>query len=325
MTLSLADKIKQRQEAAANKDEDQSQAATPNEAPVSKGSEKTSPSKAIMDRILNDQQDPNGRNLLISQIDVDEQVRVDFDGIQELADSIEDGVLIQPISVVQHSANRYTLLSGERRFRAFRDVLKRDVIPVQVIDVENVVMPGVDSVASKIAVLRITENTNRANLRPFETANGLLKIKQETGLSNVKLAKYVGMSEGYISKYLSLFKVPPVIKKALEERELSATRWFDKQNDVLKEYGLLDDASLDGEGDSKDKSSGAAKKTADKIKTNTISIDFDIGLSVAKLLKKLSQQNDLLPIEYDLVEGGISKKELVALINARTKDILDQS
>ena len=63
---------------------------------------------------------------------------------------------------------------------------------------------------------------------------------------------------------------------------------------------------------------------ANEVKKVTVAIDYEAGLVVAKLLKKLCEQNSLLPIEYDLLSGEITKKELVQLINARTKDIFDQ-
>ena len=300
MNTSLAEKIKARQDAQK----------------IIKPVE----SKSIIDTAIDVQSDPNDRNLLIAQIEVDTQVRTDFDGIEDLADSIKNGVLIQPVSVIQLSPDRYKLLSGERRFRAFRDILKRDLIPAHVIDVSHVVMPGVDNVDSIVSILRLTENTNRANLLPFETANGLLDIKKDTGLTNKVIGQYVGMSEGYIAKYLRLFDAPDIIKKALQNKEISVTQWFNKQQEVLIEYGLAEEENNESSPGNADNS----EKGSDKRKSKTVAIDYEAGLVVAKLLKKLCEQNSLLPIEYDLSGGEITKKELVQLINARTKDIFDQ-
>lgn len=139
------------------------------------------------------------------------QPRTTFDeeSLQELADSIEQNGVFQPI-IVRKSINGYEIIAGERRFRASKKVgLKR--IPAIIRDIE-------ESTMMEIAVL---ENLQREDLTPLEEAQAYDMLQKNLDLTQEQIAVKLGKSRPYIANYLRLLTLPTKTKNLLQNNQLS--------------------------------------------------------------------------------------------------------
>ncbi|RJX18347.1 MAG: ParB/RepB/Spo0J family partition protein [Ammonifex sp.] len=135
---------------------------------------------------------------------------VDEEGIVELAVSINEHGLLQPV-VVRPQGDGYELVAGERRWRAFQ-LLGRDTIPALVRDYDDV----------KAACALLVENIQRENLNPLEEATAYQRLIKEFGLTQEEVARLVGKSRAAVANTLRLLTLPPAVLKLISEGELSA-------------------------------------------------------------------------------------------------------
>jgi len=139
------------------------------------------------------------------------QPRKDFndDSIRELADSIQQSGLIQPISVYNQD-DRYFLIVGERRWRAAQ-MLRWRRIPAIVRELD----------IDEIMVNALVENIQREDLNPVETAQGIRVLMEKNSLTQEEAAAKLGMNRTTVTNLLRLLKLPERIKKGLVDRNLS--------------------------------------------------------------------------------------------------------
>jgi ParB family chromosome partitioning protein len=135
---------------------------------------------------------------------------VDEDGIVELAVSINEHGLLQPI-VVRPQGEGYELVAGERRWRAFQ-LLGRETIPALVREFDDV----------KAACALLVENIQRENLNPLEEAAAYQRLTKEFGLTQEEVARLVGKSRAAVANTLRLLTLPPPVLKLISQGELSA-------------------------------------------------------------------------------------------------------
>lgn len=140
------------------------------------------------------------------------QPRKDFDetALDELAASIRQLGIIQPLTVRALGDGRYELISGERRLRASRRAgLKR--VPAYVREADTEAM----------LEMAIVENVQREDLNPVEVAIGYQRLMEEVGLTQEQVADKVGKSRPAIANVLRLLKLPPRVQAALRDGSLS--------------------------------------------------------------------------------------------------------
>tara|TARA_B100000963_G_scaffold276064_1_gene244311 strand:- start:7664 stop:8569 length:906 start_codon:yes stop_codon:yes gene_type:complete len=153
------------------------------------------------------------RNISVSEIIINPfQPRKKFDQekLNELAVSIENFGIIQPITVRRMDNDKYQLISGERRLRAAKLIgLKK--IPA-FIRIAN------DQETLEMALI---ENIQRENLNPIEIALSYKRLIDEVKLSQEKCSERVGKSRSTIANFLRLLKLPAIIQKGLREQVIS--------------------------------------------------------------------------------------------------------
>jgi len=153
-------------------------------------------------------------DLPITSIKPDEnQPRRHFDKdlLDDLADSIREFGVLQPIVVVKSSKNSYTIVAGERRWRASQ-IAGLDTIPAIVRTLSD---------QNKLEISLI-ENVKRRDLNPIEIATAYLKLREQFNLSLDEISSRVGgKSVSVISNHLRLLKLPDSAKHALAESKLS--------------------------------------------------------------------------------------------------------
>lgn len=155
----------------------------------------------------------------------------DPDDLQELARSIAQNGLLQPVTVRRLSDTRYELIAGERRTLAYRS-LGRDMIPAIVEEFSH----------EQSVVLTLVENLQRRDLNYFEEACGIERLMQELGLSQQQVSQRLGKAQSTVANKLRLLKYSQGIRQKMldanfSERHARALLKLpneDKQNEAIK-------------------------------------------------------------------------------------------
>lgn len=138
--------------------------------------------------------------------------RIFDDGaLQQLAQSIREKGLLQPILVRQTGKDVYEILAGERRWRAAQLAKLHDV-PV-------VLRDFADRDALEIALI---ENLQRRDLSPIEEAQGYARLRDEFGATQQELAEALGKSRSHVANMLRLLDLPDKVRKLLDEGKIDA-------------------------------------------------------------------------------------------------------
>jgi ParB family chromosome partitioning protein len=151
--------------------------------------------------------------LRISQIEANPfQPRQEFDptALRELSQSIKELGLIQPITVRKVSAQKYQIISGERRFRASQ-MAGLEEVPVYVRTAND----------QNMLELALVENIQRENLNAIEVAISYKRLMHECSLTTEKLAERVGKDRTTVTNYVRLLKLPPEIQIGIIEKRIS--------------------------------------------------------------------------------------------------------
>ena len=139
------------------------------------------------------------------------QPRVNFDpdALQELADSIRNTGLIQPITV-RKNGSKYQIISGERRYRASL-LAGMDRIPAYVMEVDD----------KRMLEMAIVENIQRENLDPIELATSYQRLMDECALTQEQLSDRIGKKRASVANQLRLLKLPAKVQQDLKAGLLS--------------------------------------------------------------------------------------------------------
>lgn len=135
----------------------------------------------------------------------------DEDSMQELADSIAQFGLIQPITVRKLDGGYYQIIAGERRWRASR-MAGLSEIPVRVLTADD----------QRAMELALVENLQREDLNPIEEARGYKILMDEYGMTQDEASKSVGKSRPAVANALRLLNLEPEILKMVEDGAISA-------------------------------------------------------------------------------------------------------
>lgn len=133
----------------------------------------------------------------------------DHDALQELANSIKEVGIIQPITLRQLTSGKYQIIAGERRWRASQ-LAGLKSIPAYIRTVED---EGVMEMA-------LVENIQREDLNAIEVALAYQHLAETTGMTQEKISKRVGKSRAAVTNYMRLLKLPAQVQIALKNREI---------------------------------------------------------------------------------------------------------
>ena len=139
-----------------------------------------------------------------------EQPRTQLGNIEELAASVREKGVLEPILVRQIGSNRYQIISGERRYRA-ATLAGLDEIPAIELDVD-------DREQLEIALI---ENIQRKDLTPFEEAEGFALLQQKFGYTHEKISQVIGKSRTTITETLLINDIPDRIRVMCREAGIS--------------------------------------------------------------------------------------------------------
>ncbi len=139
------------------------------------------------------------------------QPRREFDeqALQELANSIREIGIIQPITLRQTGDNKYQIIAGERRWRASQ-IAGIETIPAYIRTVED---EGVMEMA-------LVENIQREDLNAIEIALAYEHLAETTGMTQEKISERVGKSRAAVTNYMRLLKLPAQVQMALKNKQI---------------------------------------------------------------------------------------------------------
>ena len=136
--------------------------------------------------------------------------RFDDDALNQLADSITENGLLQPIAVRPQGLGGYSIVAGERRWRACRMAGLTEV-PVIIKDVTD----------EQAAALALIENLQREDLDPIEVAEGCRQLIDKYGLTQESAAKKLGKSRSAVTNSLRLLALPEDVRRMVSGGKLS--------------------------------------------------------------------------------------------------------
>ena len=134
----------------------------------------------------------------------------DRDALQQLADSIAQAGVLQPLLVVKEGM-RYRIVAGERRYRAAR-LAGLHTVPCLVKDMDD----------QEIMEAALIENLQREDLNPIEEAMGIRALMDKCGYTQEMAAKRVGRSRPAVANLLRLLTLPKKVRELVKEGKLSA-------------------------------------------------------------------------------------------------------
>ncbi|MBQ2430342.1 MAG: ParB/RepB/Spo0J family partition protein [Alistipes sp.] len=136
------------------------------------------------------------------------QPRTQFDdeALQELADSIRQLGVIQPITVKKNKDGKYIIISGERRWRASQ-IVGLENLPAYIREVDD----------ENLHAMALVENIQRQDLNAIEIALGMQRLIEECGLTQEAMAEKVGKKRSTVSNYMRLLNLPNEVQLALKE------------------------------------------------------------------------------------------------------------
>ena len=135
----------------------------------------------------------------------------DEDALHDLADSIREHGIIQPLTVRRLASGYYQIIAGERRWRAARLAGLTDV-PAVIIEADD----------KKVMELGLIENLQREDLNPMEEAEGYEVLMRDYGMTQEDVARRMGKSRPAVANTLRLLALPDELMAMLEEGVLSA-------------------------------------------------------------------------------------------------------
>lgn len=157
------------------------------------------------------------------------RIKMDKDSIEELALSIKENGLLQPVTLLNNHDDTYTIVFGHRRVAAY-EYLNKEKIEANVLNsLQN----------NKLAITPIVENLQRKDMEPIETAIALDKVIK-MGITNTQeeLAKLIGITQGRVSKLLSILKLDEMVLKMISEIKYKDVTVLAMLNKVSKEKQL---------------------------------------------------------------------------------------
>ena len=149
---------------------------------------------------------------------------VENSGLAELAQSIKQNGILNPIVVRKLSSDKYEILAGERRYQAAKIAgLKK--VPVTILDVSD----------KQAMIVGLVENLQRKDLNALETAEGIQRLIEEFKYSHEGVAEAIGRSRPMISNLLRLLGLPEAVKTMLSKSGLpSKSKKKDSPSDRLR-------------------------------------------------------------------------------------------
>jgi ParB family chromosome partitioning protein len=248
--------------------------------------------------------------IFLKDIVVKEQVRTKFndDSIKDLAKNIEVNGLIQPLVLHRDRTGRYTLICGERRFRAL-SFNKAEKAPCFVLENKS---------AEELMAIQFSENSSREELHYVDKADGILNYQTTTDASERKIQAALGISKSEVHRSLLIAKMPANMKEAAKK--------YDIEKYVLLEWDAITEKALRKEVENKILAGEILKRSelAKVLSGGSLvkggkkdKLTLPKGVSANAFLKAMTSKSKDLNLDK-------KTQELLRTLVEETKDMIDQ-
>ena len=223
--------------------------------------------------------------IVIEEIEANpNQPRREFDeaALQELASSIREIGIIQPITLRQVADNRFQIIAGERRWRASQ-IAGLKAIPAYIRTISD----------ESVMEMALVENIQREDLNAIEIALAYEHLLETSGMTQEKVSERVGKSRTAITNYLRLLKLPAQVQMALQKKEIDmgharALLAIDSPSLQIKLFKEIQ------------KESWSVRKVEEMVQ------QLKSGENIESGKKKIASRN-ALPEEFTLLKNRLSK------------------
>lgn len=181
---------------------------------LGKGLSALIPEPAIISSELSEETPNPVKKLKLSQVEPNpNQPRKTFDTekLESLSRSISEHGLLQPIAVKENDNGFYTIIAGERRWRAAKMAGLKEI---------SAVIYEFDD--KEVAELSLIENLQREDLNPIEEAEGFKRLADEFNMTQDEISKSVGKSRSAVTNSMRLLNLSVAVKNLVEQLEISA-------------------------------------------------------------------------------------------------------
>ena len=244
-----------------------------------------------LDALLDTSEVNTGGSSNIGEVDVmlikpnPDQPRREFneESLRELADSIAQIGIVQPITLRDTGDGFYTIIAGERRWRACQMAgLERVPAYIRTVDDENMME------------MALVENIQRQDLTALEVALAYQHLIEQYGLTQEQLSEKVGKNRATVTNYLRLLKLPAPIQVALKERQIDMghARALLSLDDPMAQQHVFDEMVAHGL---------SVRRVEEMVK------ELSAGGTVkGKDGKRIRQKGSTLSTEYNVLRDSLS-------------------
>jgi len=227
------------------------------------------------------------------------QPRIDINlySLNELISSIEQNGLLQPIVITNSEEEGvYTIVAGHRRYEAYKIMGKEKIQTTFIKNLKD----------KDLAIMSLTENLMRENLHPIENAIAIKNILDNDIVeSQNKLAEYVGLSKGYVSKLMNILKLPTTIIQIIKDENykdiniLVLINKLPNEESMISTYYVIKELSrLEAEKYIKNKFFNINNKPTSIINIKNSSTKISVNIDIKKLsdvqIKLLNSKIEML-------------------------------
>ncbi len=253
----------------------------------------------------------------LKDIHVKDQVRTKFndDSIKELAKNIEVNGLIQPLVIhLDPKTQKYTLICGERRFRAL-SFNNAEEAPCFVLEKKT---------PEELMAIQFSENSSREELHYIDKADGILNYQMATEASERKIQAALGISKSEVHRSLLLAKLPYDIKEAAKKHDIEKyvlLEWDAISNPQFKKD--VEKKILEGQITKRSElqslilHGGLVKAVKREAPQNGEKLNLPKGLSANAFLKAMQSKSKDMNLDK-------KTQELLKTLVLETKDMMDQ-
>ena len=196
------------------------------------------------------------------------------DTLEELANSIKQQGIIQPLVARKQASGSYEIVTGERRWRAAQ-IAGLETVPTITKDLNN----------DEVAKISLIENLQREDLNSMDQARGLQRLQMEFNLSQQDLADAIGKSRPTVANILRLTRLSAVVQEMLEVGKIEmgharALLSLDEEKQIAAAKEIVSKRLSTREAEtlvSKEGGGGNLKKTKSKKDPNTIKLEKDLS------------------------------------------------
>lgn len=184
----------------------------------------------FVDQLFRGEEISIGRRIALSLIEANpDQPRSILGDLSDLKASIEAKGVLEPILVRPREGGRFTIISGERRFRAAMEAGLAEV-PCIVFDVSD----------AEVLEIALIENLQRKDLSPLEEADGYLTLQEKHGYTHEQIARAVGKSRVTVTETLSLARLPLRVKDECRRADIRSKSFLLEVGRLPSEPEMLD-------------------------------------------------------------------------------------